>query len=159
MNTVGHEERSALVAKSLGKKVKKKSNKPKQDRKMAGHEQDNHANHIDADDAEKTDAVGGVTAAHRAAAVGNIEELERIYHNTDIDAMNAQDSNGWSPIHEAARSGHVEAIRFLVEAGADIGAKTNSGSTALWWARRSLPRGHSAIAFLVDIGAPEEGEI
>ena len=55
---------------------------------MAGHEQDNHANHADTDDVEKTDVIGGVTAAHRAAATGNLEELEQIYHNNDIDAMN-----------------------------------------------------------------------
>ena len=126
---------------------------------MAGHEQDNHANHADTDDVEKTDVIGGVTAAHRAAATGNLEELEQIYHNNDIDAMNAEDSNGWSPIHEAARSGHLEALKFLVEAGADIGATTNSGATALWWAKRSLPQGHSVITFLVGIGAPEKGEM
>ena len=129
----------------------KKSKQKKQEEMVGGHEQSNH------DDAELTD--NGQTAAHRAAATGDVEELEKIYSKGGMDSINIADVNKWQPIHEASRSGHLEALRFLIENGADLGAKTNNGATPLWWARRSLPHGHSVIMFLQDIGAPEEGDL
>ena len=60
---------------------------------------------------------------------------------------------------KASRAGHLEVLKYLIEIGADIGAKTSNGATPLWWAKRSLPRGHSVISYLTDIGAPEEGDL
>ena len=48
--------------------------------------------------------------------------------------------------------------RYLVDLGADIGAKTSNGGTVLWWAKRMLDAGHPVIEYLEGIGAPEEGE-
>lgn len=64
-------------------------------------------------------------------------------------------ATGWLPIHEAARGGHVEIIKYLIEMGADLGTMTKHGGTPLWWARRMLPAGHSAIKYLEEIGAPD----
>ena len=43
--------------------------------------------------------------------------------------INAKDSRGLSPLHEAARWGWNDVVRFLVENGADLNAKDNRGNT------------------------------
>ncbi|CAE7638470.1 Ankrd49, partial [Symbiodinium microadriaticum] len=91
---------------------------------------------------------------NHASSGNRLEEVQRILH-ADPSSVNTADRNGWMPLHEAVRGGHTDLVKFLVEMGADIGAVTNGGGTALWWARRLLAPGHSAIAYLTDIGAPE----
>lgn len=58
-------------------------------------------------------------------------------------------------IHEAARGGYLDILRFLINNGADIGAVTNTGGTPLWWARRFLEADDPLIGYLASIGAPE----
>lgn len=91
----------------------------------------------------------GVTNAHIAAAKGMLNELERILEE-DPGALTRADSNGWKPIHEAARSGKHKVIEFLVKQGADVNERTNKGkgATPLWWAEQQLPPGHQAIIVL-----------
>ena len=56
-----------------------------------------------------------------------IESLKRLLKaGADI---NAKDSRGLSPLHEAARWGWNDVVRFLVENGADLNAKDNRGNT------------------------------
>ena len=47
-------------------------------------------------------------------------------HQKAPDAINLPDANGWNAIHEASRGGHLEAVKYLVDNGADIGARTGS---------------------------------
>lgn len=99
----------------------------------------------------------GSTPAHKAAQIGDTEELlARIKENKDL--VNAKDENGWTPLVESARGGHLEAVKLLVEHGADINHKTyGSGGTALWWARQVHGDEHPVIAFLEEMGALEAG--
>lgn len=76
-------------------------------------------------------------------------------HHINTELLNRADTNGWSAIHEAVRGGHLETVKYLVEHGADIGAKTNNNGTPLWWARRSLDENHEVVRYLREIGAPE----
>ena len=100
----------------------------------------------------------GRTALHVAAANGKLDEIEKLLNNHNTDIIHAKDENGWQAIHEAARSGHLDTLKYLIDMGADIGAKTNNGGTPLWWARRTLEEDQSGvISFLQGIGAPEEG--
>eukprot|EP01041_Mallomonas_annulata_P003564 gene3564-7089_t len=102
---------------------------------------------------------GSERPLHMAAANGNLEEVKHILsHAEDADMVNAKDNNNWQAIHEAVRAGHLEVVQLLVDKGASLHEKTLHGGTPLWWARRSLEQGHSLIAFLEEIGAPEEGE-
>jgi hypothetical protein len=52
----------------------------------------------------------------------------------------------------------MESCRYLVDKGANIGAKTKGGGTVLWWAKRILEPGHEVIQYLEQLGAPEDGE-
>ena len=60
---------------------------------------------------------------HRAAAAGDVTKIRGV-HKRAPDAINLPDSNGWNAIHEASRGGHLEAVKYLVNNGADIGART-----------------------------------
>jgi prolyl 4-hydroxylase len=91
-----------------------------------------------------------------AAASGNLNMIKSILAK-DINAVHTADRNKWQPIHEAVRAGHTAIVKYLVDMGADIGALTGSGSSPLWYARRFLPKGHSTISYLEEIGAPDEG--
>ena len=115
----------------------------------------------DVEDVEvvEEEEVDGRTEIHRAAADGDIESLEKLLSTPgNSDMLHTRDMNDWQAIHEAARSGQLEALKYLVTMGADVGAKTNSGGTALWWAKKSLPDDHEVVKYLVSIGAPDEGE-
>ena len=64
------------------------------------------------------------------------------------------DENGWKPLHHAAKQGHVEPIRLLLEAGAEIEAQNRWGMTpfcvAAW-------RGHvQCVYFLSEAGASNQ---
>ncbi len=161
-----------------------------QERKIGGHEHDNHGDEVAAKHMEKYDngerhhhdeeeekeevqfvehekkenvhepkRPSGRTALHDAAASGDLETIDHLLRNQNADILHARDENEWQAIHEAARAGHLESLKLLIDHGADIGAATSNGGTALWWARRSLDEGHELIQYLVDIGAPEGEEL
>jgi prolyl 4-hydroxylase len=84
----------------------------------------------------------GVKDAHVLAASGLLEELKAVAAD-DPGSLHAADSNGWKPLHEAARSGRTNIIEYLVEEGAEVNDRTNEGKggSPLWWAEHLLPPG------------------
>lgn len=98
----------------------------------------------------------GSTVAHTAARDGDIEALQEIIEIME-DAVHKKDSNGWTPLHEGARSGHKDVIEILVENGAKINEKTNGGETALWWVEKTHGKDHPLIAFMKGLGAIKLG--
>ena len=92
--------------------------------------------------------------AHIAASHGDLEYLRHIADEQD-DALHLKDINGWMPIHEGARSGHVEVLELLVEHGADIDARTNDGvgPTPLKIALMEHGSHHPVVDFLRSLGA------
>ena len=56
--------------------------------------------------------------AHAAGRNGDMAALTAI-GATDVGLLNIKDANGWTPLHEAARGGHLEAVKFLIEHGLD----------------------------------------
>jgi ankyrin repeat protein len=91
-----------------------------------------------------------------AAQVGDVEVLHVIAKN-DPDALHKEDSLGWRPIHEAVRSGHLEAVTTLLLYGADQNHVTKTGVSPLNIAKQFLPADNPVIAFLESVGAKDIG--
>ena len=89
---------------------------------------------------------------HHAAAIGDLETL-RVLAQKDRKLLDAQDENGWQPIHEATRSGQLDALRMLLEHGVDKDAVARGVGTALFLAREYLSEDHDVIQHLKNIGA------
>ena len=99
----------------------------------------------------------GSTPAHTAAQQGSVSSLEEILKQKK-DLVHAKDRNGWTPLHEGARGGHLEVVKLLVENGADVNSKTaGTGGTVLWWAKQSLDSDHPVVEFLEEMGALDAG--
>src|SRR5436190_20208166 len=61
-----------------------------------------------------------------AAATGRMADLRR----TTTDAtVNSFAYDGWTPLHLAAFFGHLDAARFLLDAGADVDAVSENALT------------------------------
>jgi len=104
--------------------------------------------------AEKKDAsfTTGSTEAHFAASKGDVPTLKKIAE-TDTDQIHTKDSNGWKPIHEASRGGHVDAVRLLVGYGSDINEKVFDGSTPLYIAESENGQDAPIVKLLKNLGA------
>lgn len=109
---------------------------------------------------QNTPITNGATNAHTAAQQGNVYQLKKIIDKEEHLVKKA-DANGWQPLHEGARAGHLEVVKLLVEKGADVNAMTGhhegEGETALWWAKQELEEDHPLIDFLESLGALEIG--
>ena len=57
------------------------------------------------------------------ASEGNLSKLQELA-KVDPRLMHYADENGWTPLHEAVRSGHVDVVQFLIDAGAGINDHT-----------------------------------
>jgi prolyl 4-hydroxylase len=91
---------------------------------------------------------------HVAAALGDVVTLEELAAENKR-ALHARDRNGWQPLHEAVRGGHIDAVRLLVEHGADINAVTNGGEGVSPYniAIKSFSPSHPVAEFLESLGA------
>lgn len=89
-----------------------------------------------------TTSMGG-TALSRAAENGNTKLMEKLLdYEANIDDLS---------LITAAREGHLDAVKLLVERGANVNARQRWGQTALMFAARE---GHSSIvSYLLQNGA------
>jgi len=98
----------------------------------------------------------GSTNAHTAAISGDISALLDIAE-TDPGQLHAVDTNGWKPIHEAARADHPEVIALLVNYGADVNDRTlgGKGGSPLHCAREEHGDDYASpmIELLISLGA------
>lgn len=88
-----------------------------------------------------------------AAANGNLAEVKRLLSSKPA-LLHAQDENGWQAIHEAARSGDLDLIKFLIAKGANLSHKVQAGDTVLGVAKSHFPEDHEVVKYLVKLGAP-----
>ncbi len=87
---------------------------------------------------------------HRAALGGSLETVTFLVKEHKA-MLNACDDEEWRPLHFAASKGHTDICRFLVQNGAEIGAKDAAGNTALHLA---AAKGHAeTVEALVAMGA------
>ena len=89
---------------------------------------------------------------------GELERLRKclernpggIYHD------GADGNSGYTPLHYAARGGHVECVRLLLELRAPVLARTSGGATPLM---RAAYSGHAAVCgLLLRAGAPVDAQ-
>jgi len=97
----------------------------------------------------------GIHLTHTAASLGDYETFEKLSRSHDTMSFHAMDSNGWQPIHEAARAGHIEIVEFLLKHRVDYNSRTNNGKggTALWWANQMHGKNHPVTKKLKEVGA------
>ena len=93
-------------------------------------------------------------AIHYAALHGDIDRLTHLI-TEDKGLVNVLDRNGWTCLHEAVRAGQTEAVKILIQNGADINARTHygTGESVLAVAINNLPKDHPLINYLVVAGA------
>jgi hypothetical protein len=65
-----------------------------------------------------------------AARTGNLEAIQQ--HVKAASNLNEKDLvSGGSPLHTAAAFGQLEAVRALIQAGADVNVRNNDGATPI----------------------------
>mmetsp|Transcript_6478 Transcript_6478/g.9533 ORF Transcript_6478/g.9533 Transcript_6478/m.9533 type:complete len:442 (+) Transcript_6478:161-1486(+) len=97
----------------------------------------------------------GATGAHTAAQEENIEDLA-VLVDRDESIVHAKDANGWIPLHEGIRKGNLDVVKFLIEKGSDVNARTGNGGSALFWAKEFLGQGHDIVQLLEQHNAVHE---
>ena len=96
--------------------------------------------------------------ANLLAQKGDLTTLEYLAWRAPA-SLRVPDDNGWQPIHEAARFGHLDILKFLVEEqGIDVNERTRmpGASSPLVIARRYLRKAHPVIDYLQKQGGVEE---
>ncbi|KAL7550513.1 hypothetical protein ACHAWF_013732, partial [Thalassiosira exigua] len=93
-------------------------------------------------------AAAPLEAVAHAAATGDVDTIAD-FAKKDKDLLRRKDNNGWQPIHEAARGGHVDVVRMLVEHGADVNERANfgEGSSVLELAMENHGEGHPLVDY------------
>eukprot|EP00455_Lapot_gusevi_P030298 TRINITY_DN3258_c0_g2_i3.p1 TRINITY_DN3258_c0_g2~~TRINITY_DN3258_c0_g2_i3.p1 ORF type:complete len:157 (+),score=19.29 TRINITY_DN3258_c0_g2_i3:179-649(+) len=86
----------------------------------------------DPDFAEMAKLLAPTATIHEAAEYGLLDRVRDLVakHPEQLDV---RDPGRWTPLMRAAYSGHVEVVRFLVEAGADRDAHEVDGLGAAWF--------------------------
>lgn len=85
-----------------------------------------------------------------AAESGNLDILKRLI-SADSHLVNCRDADNYTPLHRACYNNHTEVIKYLLENGADISAKSREGweplHSAVHWGQTE------AAALLIEAGA------
>ena len=90
-------------------------------------------------------------AARKHAQRGDVAELHALLDRVAVDFLDDGDENGWTALHEAARSGHADVLRLLVAKGADASKKTKYGQSVHDIARDAHHEDHPAMRFLGEL--------
>ena len=95
--------------------------------------------------------------AHAAAATGDIYRLHKVAKKNK-EALFHKDVNGWQPVHEAARAGHTDVFKLLIQHGIEKDARTGrtgNGSSILNLALEYLGEDHDLVDSLRSINATD----
>jgi len=89
------------------------------------------SNAPDLDDSNERRRQGALVLA--AVLTGNLQRAEELVRTGKVD-LGCADISGVTPLHIAAREGHLEFARLLIEKGAPVDQKTLRGETPLYLA-------------------------
>lgn len=64
-----------------------------------------------------------------AAYKGNVEAMRRVINRENVNERDVEDLSKFTPLHLAARAGHDDAVKLLLEYGADSNAKDSWNGT------------------------------
>lgn len=95
-------------------------------------------------------------ALHLAAESGNCDILRFYLDEGLLTDINAPSMELWTPLHLAAYSGHVEAIKLLYSRGGSLGLKSADGSLPLHLAVRN--EHIEVVRFLVENGSAMDAD-
>lgn len=71
-----------------------------------------------------------------------------------VPLLNHRNSSGNTPLHWASLNGHLETVKALVEAGADMWIKNHAGNLAVFEAERAEK--DDVVAYLLETGGTEK---
>jgi ankyrin repeat protein len=91
--------------------------------------------------------VSEVAALRAAIRAGTLTEVKSPARKGEI--LNANDENGWAPLHEAVLNGDAVTIKYLLKKGADPNASNRAGLTPLMLAVFDPEK----LALLLEAGA------
>ena len=74
--------------------------------------------------------MAGNTPLHNAAYKGDVAEITALLEKPDVK-IDAVEKRGLTPLMLAAGHGHADAVKLLLEKGADPKLKSKDGATAL----------------------------
>lgn len=64
---------------------------------------------------------------------GQTNEFIELARTQEVNFLNSEkDDNGWILLHHAAEHGAIDIMKFLIEMGCDVNAKSNTGYTPLY---------------------------
>lgn len=92
------------------------------------------------------------------AADGELHELKGVA-KIDHRLLWFEDHNRWTPLHEAARGGHLHVVKYLVKEGANINQRTQEDATPLRIAINSVGEDHKVVKYLQSLGAEDHGDV
>mmetsp|Transcript_12330 Transcript_12330/g.18970 ORF Transcript_12330/g.18970 Transcript_12330/m.18970 type:complete len:241 (+) Transcript_12330:87-809(+) len=105
------------------------------------------------DDVEKTQADID-NQPHRLAANGILDLLKK-YFEAHEDEVNAVDDRGCTPLIWAARNGHIEVVKYLVEVGGDVEMGGYGGMKSIHHAANNFQE--AVVGVLLERGANPNG--
>eukprot|EP00339_Tiarina_fusa_P001681 CAMPEP_0116998590 /NCGR_PEP_ID=MMETSP0472-20121206/1610_1 /TAXON_ID=693140 ORGANISM="Tiarina fusus, Strain LIS" /NCGR_SAMPLE_ID=MMETSP0472 /ASSEMBLY_ACC=CAM_ASM_000603 /LENGTH=547 /DNA_ID=CAMNT_0004697791 /DNA_START=170 /DNA_END=1809 /DNA_ORIENTATION=+ len=93
---------------------------------------------------------------HALAGDGKLPEFQELI-DKNPRLLQVPDTNGWTPLHEAARGGHVDVVDFLVKQGAHLNKQTAAGGTAMWYAAQHHGEDSEVYRYFKELGALQLG--
>jgi len=103
----------------------------------------------------------GSTLAHHHAIKRDYHELRRVLDKHG-HLVHVRDANGWTPLHEAVRTGDVPILQLVLDHGADVNTrtgKTGNGESALELAHEYHTAESEVVRLLKERGAKSRSEL
>eukprot|EP00934_Nitzschia_sp_Nitz4_P007296 Nitzschia sp. Nitz4//scaffold382_size14485//7461//8336//NITZ4_008936-RA/size14485-processed-gene-0.27-mRNA-1//-1//CDS//3329549917//7286//frame0 len=94
---------------------------------------------------------------HTLAGKGFMDELNQLADVRGDWVLDVADENGWTPLMEGCRHGHVHVARFLVDRGVDVNALSSEGGSSLYYAQMFNGQDAEIVHYLSSVGGLHQG--